>query len=149
MNNSMNFNDDEELKAIVNKVEEDTGMDLSNAKPAITIEDDPTKKVYLILIISNGDGTDDDGDYEYRDWTVSVGRQETYDKLKDYIETNAINPAMSFILSGSTSPEKAITVYRFMKTCLESNKIIDNSDFDIDDGYEPILPEDDLKITEV
>lgn len=147
----MNNNDYDELRNLADHLEKETGMDLSDAKPAITIEDDPSKKVYLILIISNGDDIEDHelNTYEYRDWIISVGRQETYDKLKDYIETNGINPAMSFILSGSTSPENAITVYRFMKTCYESGKVVDNSDFDIDDGYEPILPEDDVKITEV
>ena len=53
------------------------------------------------------------------------------------IISGAINPNESFILSGSQPIEEALTVFRFMKIMADQNKILEVTDFDIDEysGY--------------
>ena len=116
------------------------------------VGEDPTAKVYLVLLILYEDIKDvDDEDRTdiIREWHIIAGRQTVYDWLKNLIESGSIDIHRSFILSGATAPEKAITVYRFMKTCVESNKVREISSFDIDDGNDPVLPKDDMKITDI
>lgn len=119
---------DEELNAIIRAVEEESGAKLGVAVPAITFfGDDPDSKVYLLLLLTN----DEDG--EDRDWAVMIGRQNTYNYLKNLIEAEAIDPNTSFILSGNQKCEDAITIFRFMKICIENTKVLDDSGFDIND----------------
>ena len=136
------FEDDEESPSITN-----TGM-----REAIQfVGQDPTTKIYLVLLTMYEDEESNDGYEEtniYREWRIFIGRQHAYDWLKTIIDTGGMDFHRSFILSGETSPENAITVYRFMKTCLESNKVR-GGNFDIDDGNDPVLPADDLKITDI
>ena len=121
-------------------------------REAITfVGQDPTTKIYLILLTMYEDEESEDGYDETRicrEWRLSTGRQYTYDWLKNIIEAGGIDVHKSFILSGETAPENAITVYRFMKTCIESNKVR-GGDFDIDDGNDSVLPADDLKIEDI
>ena len=122
---------DAALNDIIKQVEEENNGKLVGAMPVFISEGpDPTTKVYLILLF--GYDSEDDG-YEYRDWEVIIGRQETYNRLKNLIESDAIDPLKSFVLSGNTEPEKAITVYRFMKHCIDNDRVVDNSSFDINE----------------
>lgn len=155
-NKKDDFEELKKMKSIVddedyNDEEDEDELPQNQMREAITfVGEDPSTKVYLLLMtLYEESSLDYDEDSEMsivRHWHVIIGRQNTYDYLKTLIENNGIDIHKSFILSGETAPEKAITVYRFMKTCLESNKVRDRSGFDIDDGNDPILPIDDLTI---
>ena len=154
-NKKDDFEELRKMKSIVDddnyEDEEDEELPGEQMREAITfVGEDPTTKVYLLLLTLyeeiDNDYDEDDELSIIREWHTVTGRQETYDYLKVLIENNGIDVHKSFILSGETAPEKAITVYRFMKVCLESNKVRDRSGFDIDDGNDPVLPSEDLTI---
>lgn len=124
---------DSSLNDIIREMEEEKGAKLVAAMPVFSsIGPDPTTKIYLILSLGYSQDNETEGD-EVRDWEVVIGRQETYDRLKNLIESEAIDPHKSFVLSGETAPEQAITVFRFMKYCLDGDKVVDNTTFDIDE----------------
>lgn len=119
---------DEGLNEILREVEEESGAKIAVAIPAIEFfGDNPDEKIYLLILTTN----DEDG--EGRDWSISIGRQYTYDYLKNLIEAEAIDPNDSFILSGNQKVEDAITIFRFMKMCVDRNKVLETSGFDIND----------------
>lgn len=137
---------DNELNTIIRAVEEDTGATLGAVIPAVTFDDDPDSKIYLILLTIYPVNESD----EVRDWQIKVGRQATYDYLKDLVKNEAIDPNESFILSGTddfdeafnkdnaTFEGKPITVFRFLKVMFDSGKVLDDkSGFDIDE-FDPI-----------
>jgi len=122
--------------------------------PAITFESleftgtDPDYVMYLLLL---KDLDDDDTD-PLQTWEVHMGRQDTYDHLKDFIMADFIDVSESFIYSTESTNRNiadVITVYRFMKLMKDNDLVIDNSGFDID-SYRCILDEDepDKKIFE-
>ena len=124
---------DPRLNDIVREVEEEYGAKLVTAVPVFSsIGPDPTTKVYLILSVGYSQDKETEGN-EIRDWEIVVGRQETYDRLKNLIQSEAIDPHVSFVLSGETAPEEAITVFRFMKYCQDGDKVVDNTSFDINE----------------
>ena len=94
--------------------------------------DSEPEKTYLILI----EGLDlDDG--EFRDWEIKVGRQAAYDYIKNYIESeyNVIDVYASKIIVSSEKVKvtDGITIYEFMKVMKETEKVIDYSNFNIED----------------
>ena len=106
--------------------------------PAVTISPEPIEvesKPYLLLLSVypvNGE------EQNSRDWTVSIGRQDTYEYLRNMIVSGAIDPNDSFILSGPQPIEDALTVFRFMKIMIDQDKIVEVTGFDINDysaGY--------------
>lgn len=109
---------------------------------AISFEDDPDEKIYILLLVTY------DNDEDSRDWSVSKGRQNTYNFLRGLIKDEAIDPTLSFIISCSqdnTNPykpnanpnSKPITVFRFMKVMIDNSRVLDDMDgFDIND-YAP------------
>lgn len=139
--------DDDELNRIVKAVEDETGMSLENAIPAVTFgEDNPIEKVYLLLLSYYPDYEFSDG---VNDWVIHIGRQETYDFLKRLTKDELIDPNKSFVLSGKTKPEDAITVFRFLKVMFENKKVLDDGEgFDINE-YTNELRSEDYKIMEV
>ena len=88
-----------------------------------------------------------------RQWEIKIGRQATYDYLKELVKYEAIDPNTSFIIGGNIinsdvivdniNKEKnninfndvsPITVFRFLKVMRENNKILDGDDiFKIND----------------
>ena len=154
-NKKDDFEELRKMKSIVddenyNDEEDEDELPQNQMREAITfVGEDPTTKVYLLLLTLYEE-TIDDGEYDdlsiVKEWYTVIGRQKTYDSLKVLIENHGIDVHRSFVLSGETAPEKAISVYRFMKICLESNKVRDRSGFDIDDGNDPVLPSDDSTI---
>lgn len=137
---------DEELNRIIRAVETESGASLAAATMAVTFDDDPASKIYLILLTL----TDDKAEDVTKDWEISIGRQETYDYLKDLVKYEAINPNESFIISGDAIVDentqqdniefnnvRPITVFRFLKFMYENRKVLDDAeDFDIDE-YDP------------
>ena len=109
----------------------------NNLTNAIYFEgDNPDEKRYLLLLTLYPDSTDDISD-SYRDWSIKIGRQATYDYLKHMIKEELIDPNLSFIIAGKAIednsskdkfiPESSpITVFRFMKVMLVSNKVLDD-----------------------
>jgi hypothetical protein len=135
-----NTESDEDLMRIIQQVEAENGATLAMAIPAVTfIEDDPDEKIYILLL------TTYDSDSDSRDWSVSKGRQNTYNYLKGLIKDEIIDPNLSFIIAcdtDTTNPmkpnvipnSKPITVFRFMKVMLDEMKVLDDMDgFDIND----------------
>ena len=144
---------DEELNRIIRYAEEDDDLSLGAVIPAITFEEeDPDKKVYLVLL-SIYDTSQDSKDDILRQWEIKIGRQATYDYLKELVKYEAIDPNTSFIIGGNIinsdvivdniNKEKnninfndvsPITVFRFLKVMRENNKILDGDDiFNIND----------------
>lgn len=148
---------DDENYNIDESEEDDDSPKMINAIEFVTrdaiqfVGEDPTTKSYLLILTVLNYSDDKDEDLEdvdiIRDWNVITGRQETYDWLKRMIESGAIDIHRSFVLANGVNLDDAITVYRFMKTCYEGGKVRDKSSFDIDDGNDPVLPTDDLKLT--
>lgn len=136
---------DDLLNKIIRGVEQDSGAVLAAAVPAVTFDDLPDEKIYLILLTLYPEEDEE----TVRDWQIKIGRQETYDFLKDLVKNEAIDPNTSFILSGADAFDvqfnkpnvelsgKPITVYRFLKVMSDDHRVLDDtSDFDIDE-YDP------------
>lgn len=137
---------DEELNRIIRAVEADTGTTLGAVVPAVTFDEAPDEKVYLLLLTVY---PADDQEETLRDWQIKVGRQTTYDYLRMLVKNEAIDPNESFIIAGSNEFDEAfgkdnarfegkpITVFRFLKVMFDSRKVLDdNTDFDINE-YDP------------
>lgn len=138
---------DEELNRIIRAVEVDTGATIGAVVPAVTFEDAPDEKIYLLLLSVYPSAKEDE---TTRDWQIKIGRQETYDYLKGLVKDEAIDPNESFIIAGSEEYDEAfnksnarlegrpITVFRFLKVMLDSKKVLDDqTDFDINE-YDPV-----------
>lgn len=105
-------------------------MDL---RPAVTYidGDDPEEKKYLVLLFSEDDDNESD-----RTWTIITGRQNVFDYLKNLLITESFSADNSYILSGDQKFENALTVYRFMKLCIENENVYCNTDeFDIEEYH--------------
>lgn len=94
-------------------------------------EKTPNEKMYLILLT---------GEYvsnetkEYRDFDWKVGRQTTYDYLRDLImneEDFIIDIHASLVISESVNILDGISVYTFMKHFKEL--VVDETGFDIEE----------------
>ena len=115
--------------------------------PAVTFEDDPEIKIYLILLSVYEEEGIIDG--TSKDWKIKIGRQDTYDWLKDMVRSEVIDPNESFIISGNsikdeftdkdniTFNSKPITVYRFLKIMYENKKVLDDSEIFEFESWDP------------
>ena len=128
---------DPDVQRIISDIESETGDSLAMAIPAITLDDDPEEKIYILLLTTYDIDTS-------RDWSISKGRQNTYDYLKTMIMGEAIDPNLSFIISCDQDENqfkpniipksKPITVFRFMKVMFEDHKVLDDGvGFDINE----------------
>jgi hypothetical protein len=99
----------------------------------VSYETEP-EKTYLILIegeeISNGGEP-------YRDWQIITGRQDAYDYIKNYLESDFVSidvyKSKIIVSSEKVKVTDGITIYEFMKVMKEKEKVIDYSSFDIDE----------------
>ena len=82
-----------------------------------------------------------------REWNIKIGRQNTYDYLKELVKNEAIDPNTSFIIAGDLfgfddgdkinikfNDISPATVFRFLKIMRENNKVLDGDEtFDINE----------------
>lgn len=105
----------------------------------VTYDEEP-EKVYLILLDGIETYSDDlhaEIEKDYRDWEIIEGRQKAYDYIKNMLETEyvTINVMTSKIIVSSEKVKvtDGISIYEFMKTMKEKDKIVDYTSFDIED----------------
>ena len=144
INSRMNMTDEDIaiLTQLINANEEN-GV---NMTPAVEFDDNPDDKVYLVLL-SYYNTHDESSDYE-QSWGIKIGRQATYEFLKELVRNESIDPNMSFIIAAQreSSDEynggdnvifvdsKPVTVFRFLKVMYETRRVLDNGiDFDINE----------------
>ncbi len=139
--------DDTDLNRIIRATENESGAKLAMAMPAISFGDDPDDKVYLVLLLIYPNAEIEES---LKDWNIKIGRQETYNYLKDLVKYEAIDPNRSFIMSGDKIVEtlgekenlvfndsKLITVFRFLKIMRENDMVLDGDEtFDINEFVE-------------
>ena len=145
--------DDEALNKIIREVEEENDSRLGMVIPAITFDEgnDPDEKVYLVLLSIYD--TESENNDMLRQWEIKIGRQATYDYLKELVKYEAIDPNTSFIIGGDMITDQTtnesgveyknnikfhdvspITVLRFLKVMRENRKILDGDEmFDASD----------------
>ena len=85
----------------------------------------PEEREYLVLL-SFYEG-------EQNTYQGIVGRQNTFDYLKSIIE--AIDIGSSMVLAETVAFKDSITVYDFMKRCIEDDMVQNNDGFDIEEYY--------------
>lgn len=135
--NNIQIPSQDEIDKVVTELEKDGKPVPAIFYNALIFEDDSSVKPYLLLLKLTSDVDDED----VTSWEVHIGRQDTYEHLRRLIEAEAIIPDESFILSGSTPFEEAITIYRFMKVMVDKNLVVEETGFDIDD-YHFTYPDD-------
>ena len=90
---------DENLNKIIEDIE-DEGIILTSATSGIIFEgENPDEKAYLVLLSIYDISEENSGDV-MREWNIKVGRQNTYDYLKELVKNEAIDPNTSFIIAG-------------------------------------------------
>ena len=111
-------------------------MDVVNTEglvKGVSYDTEPEKK-YLILL--EGWETSDGGD-KFRDWEIVEGRQEAYDYIKGYIESDYVSidiyKSKIIVSSEKVKVTDGISIYKFMKSMKENDKVIDYTSFDIED----------------
>ena len=137
---------DENLNKIIEDIE-DEGIILTSATSGIIFEgENPDEKAYLVLLSIYDISEENSGDV-MREWNIKVGRQNTYDYLKELVKNEAIDPNTSFIIAGDLfgfddgdkinikfNDISPATVFRFLKIMRENNKVLDGDEtFDINE----------------
>lgn len=101
-----------------------------------TIEAAPPVKLYLVLKYYNSNG---DNEEDYRDFEFFKGTtQEMYDHLKVEIENSDefdIMKSRLLVDSPNIQISHKLNIYTFMKDARDTNRIVDESSFNIDDYY--------------
>ena len=90
------------LKSIVEVADTTTGMDTGINKP------------YLLLLVNVGEEDTTQGEF-----VAIKGRQAAYRYLKDYVITGNYNILASQILSGGITFGNEVSIYTFMRLCIE------------------------------
>lgn len=84
----------------------------------------PEEREYLVLLSFYN---------EQNTFQGIVGRQDTFDYLKSIIET--IDIGSSMVLAETVAFKDSITVYEFMKRCIEDGMVQNDDGFDIEEYY--------------
>lgn len=93
----------------------------------IPVNDDPNKKVYLILYQYTEHGDEAE---EGRIWEIKEGRQNTYEHLRDLTVAEAIDPNNSYILAEPVAMRDMGTVIGFLEAMYDDSLVEDESGFD-------------------
>ena len=96
--------------------------------------DTEPEKTYLILI----DAWDiTDGGDKIRDWEIVEGRQAAYDYIKNMIQSEYLSvdvmKSKIIVSSEKVKVTDGVSIYKFMKSMKENDKVIDYTSFDIED----------------
>lgn len=96
--------------------------------------DTEPEKTYLILI----DAWDiSEGGDRIRDWEIVEGRQAAYDYIKNMIESEYLSvdvmESKIIVSSDKVKVTDGVSIYKFMKSMKENDKVIDYTSFDIED----------------
>lgn len=86
----------------------------------------PEEREYVLLIQYYDD-------YESRTYESVVGRQAVFDRIKTMADD--INLRSSLVLVETVPIKDSLTVYEFMKKCIEENIVENNDGFDIEEYY--------------
>lgn len=146
---------DPELNKVLQEVQDESGP-LGAVIPAVAFEEDPDgeNKVYIALASMYEKDT--------TFWFTMTGRQAFYRALVSLVKAEEIDPNESFVIAGDKTEDPVtgksnvkindmtpITVFRFLKSMRDSNKVIDaDTDFDIDE-YADTSENGDLTILEI
>ena len=115
-------------------MEQNVVVNEENLVRGVSYDTEP-EKTYLILI----DGYEaDDSETPFRDWQIVEGRQNAYDYIKNMLENEYVNIDIntSKVIVDTVLFKESISVYKFMKLMKDSEKVIDYTDFDIEDYNE-------------
>ena len=95
---------------------------------------DPTRKLYLVLLYI---GSDSDNEEDTKDFFFVKGRQAVFNAIKDALENYNVDAMRSliFVDSPKVTISTKTTVYQFMKDMINTNKVINDTNFDINDYY--------------
>lgn len=103
-------------------------------------EENADNKKYLILFAGY---VDDEEFIGYNPWVMVVGRQNAYDTVKDYFLSKELSESgITFDAYESRIVVESkkggirldgISVYKFMKSMKSEGKVVDDSDFDIEE----------------
>ncbi len=152
--NGRAVSEDPELNKVLQEVQDESGP-LGAVIPAVKFEDpDGDNKVYIALVSMYEKDT--------TFWFTMVGRQAFYKALVSLVRAEEIDPNESFVIAGDKTEDSVtgksnikindmtpITVFRFLKSMRDSNKVIDtDTDFDIDE-YADTSENGDLTILEI
>lgn len=102
---------------------------------------DPTTVQYLLLMAKYNeteiqDALIDNFDDMTMTWGTVVGRQTVYDFLKYEIEHNQLDPDKSFIIAMPCQKLSSVpNVTQFMRHMKESGKVLDHTEFNIDEHH--------------
>ncbi len=105
--------------------------------------EDPSEKPYLILLNIYAPSSNENIDNS-KEWCIKIGRQNTYNFLKNLIQSEIIDPISSFIIAAELKDiesntklhlnSDAVSVFQFMKVMFEKGKVLNDPDeFCIDD----------------
>lgn len=92
------------------------------------------EKPYLVILRDIGDedtNTDYSGEVATGRWIATRGRESVFDYLQS--ELYNIDPVHSYIFSGSIGLGGEVSVYSFMRLCIQNNKVPINGDISVDD----------------
>lgn len=96
--------------------------------------DTEPEKIYLILL--DGEEVSNEAT-PFRDWQMKEGRQAAYDYIKNMIENEYVNidihESKIIVSDNNVKITDGISIYEFMKVMKDSDKVIDYSEFDIED----------------
>lgn len=96
----------------------------------VTYDTEPDK-IYLVLIDGESEGQ------KFRDWEILEGRQKAYDYIMNLLKSNYaeidIHESRIIVSSEKVKITDGISIYKFMKGMKNNDKVIDYSDFDIED----------------
>lgn len=121
-----------------NEVKEKTSVAKALIKPFQILAEgaqDPNHKLYLVLVVNSSmeDNVEDD-----RDFFFVKGRQAVFDKIRLMLESGEpidIMRSLIYVDSNKVKISMRTSVYRFMRDCLNTSKVINDSGFDIGDYY--------------
>lgn len=116
-----------------------TVKDYENALDAITPDEDPELRQYVIMMYC-----DDDVEamgYSKYNWASMTGRSMMYDYIKDNIDIMYMNPDKSFILTANVPLKDALSVTQFVDY-LKNGNLVPEDNFDIHDYIVDDVEED-------